>query len=82
MTILGIEKINYTSKKTGRPVEGITLYYSEPDKNVFGEKADKIYIPAASNAYETIASEIGVGDEVVIYFDAQGRVAAVNKISE
>ena len=81
MVILGIEKINYTSKKTGRPVVGTTLYYSEADKNVFGLKTGSIYIPASSNAYDDIQN-IAVDDEITLYFDAQGKVAAVNKISE
>lgn len=42
--LVGIGVLDYTSKKTGQPVQGINLYINYLDPNVMGKVADNKYL--------------------------------------
>lgn len=42
--LVGIGVLDYTSKKTGHPVQGISLYINYLDPNVMGKVADSKYL--------------------------------------
>lgn len=42
--IIGIEPVNYVSKKTGKEVNGITLYFTYNSGNVWGDKCGDVYV--------------------------------------
>lgn len=42
--LVGIGVLDYTSKKTGQPVQGISLYINYLDPNVMGKVSDSKYL--------------------------------------
>lgn len=73
MKILGIEQVNYTSKKTGRDVHAVRLYCSEPARNVQGVRVDTLFVPQV--IFDSVA--VQVGDEIRPLYNRFGRVEAV-----
>ncbi len=41
--VLGIQSVDYVSRKTGNPVKGVTLHSSFKDAQVEGESVSSIY---------------------------------------
>ena len=67
--VVGIKKINYTSRKTGQLVQGTELHCSFDDKNVLGAAVDKFYIPQRVDI-----SHVQIGHVVNILFNRFGSV--------
>ena len=42
--VLGIQFVDYVSRKTGNPVKGVTLHSCYPDGQVKGEAVDSIFV--------------------------------------
>lgn len=45
VSCLGYSYIDYTSKKTGKPVLGIQYFFSYPERGVTGERTDSCFVP-------------------------------------
>ena len=74
ITVLGIETVDYTSKKTNRPVKGTKLHCCfENGNRVDGQSVDSFYI---SNSVEL--PTIKLGDEIELLFNRYGSVASIN----
>lgn len=68
--VIGIEKVNYVSKKTNREVNGVKIYYVEdihPDKGE-GVRAENIFVKPE------LANGIEVDSDIVIYYNRYGSV--------
>lgn len=50
MEIIGVQRIDYTSKKSGRPVKGWRVYYSEPRDGVVGVRCDSEFVSEDAGA--------------------------------
>lgn len=76
--VIGIEKVNYISKKTGKEVNGYNIYYSYPltKEGSEGTKADHEYI----NADLFNSKGIMVGDEVEFQYNKFGSVTDIRVI--
>lgn len=70
--VLGIQDVNYVSKKTGKKVQGMNLHCMFKQKNVIGESVEKLYI--SSNIDSPI---VKVGDEVDVFYNRFGSVDEV-----
>ena len=42
--VLGIQSVDYVSRKTGNPVKGVTLHSSFKDAQVEGESVSSIFV--------------------------------------
>ena len=51
LTVLGTELIDYTSKKTGRPVKGISLHCALKQQGVDGQAVESVFISDALDCY-------------------------------
>lgn len=73
VTVLGIESISYTSKKTNLPVKGIRVYYASPldPARGIGMKADATFVS------QNIPFFAQVGDDVDILYNRFGSVEEV-----
>lgn len=74
MVVVGIEKVDYVSKKTGKRVIGIKLHLTEekPDnQNLQGSLAESVYIPA------NVDCDVKLGQNVEIFYDKYGHVTSV-----
>lgn len=78
--IVGIESVNYVSKKTGRPVVGQNLYVACLDSkpNLVGYTACKVYV--SSNVIGIPV--LSVNDYVDIFFDHSGYVQKIEKVAK
>lgn len=73
--VLGVTAVDYTSKKTGQPVKGVTLHSSFKDAQTQGEAVDSIFI--SDNLGLSCVSEIRPGMMVNVEFNNRGYVAGV-----
>lgn len=73
VTVVGIKSVDYTSRKTGRPVHGSEIHYEYEDTRVAGIAVDHDYIAGDG------AAGVSVGDNVILVRDRNGRVTGLIK---
>lgn len=75
LTIVGIREVNYTSKKTGKPVVGTEFYYTQHplQSGVDGLVAGKLFVGA--NALSGFSFIPSVGDDVFVFYNRFGSVS-------
>lgn len=80
MIIIGIQRVDYISKKTNRPVKGYNFYVTESINEIsgFGDKSEKIYVS------ETCVSDIPdiysndyIGCDVDFTYNKFGNVTGI-----
>lgn len=73
--VVGIEDVNYVSKKTGQPVSGVNLHVTFPlnEQKGEGEAVEKIYCKQSLEGIDSIS----VGDDVEIYYNRFGGVEEI-----
>lgn len=76
--VLGIKKVNYTSKRTNLPVKGVELHTVFKDSDVWGSAVSPIFI--SENLGADVIASINPGDMVDIEYNNRGYVAAVEKL--
>lgn len=78
--IVGIESVNYVSKKTGRPVVGSKLYLITDDvkQNLVGHSTTEIFVSAQIQGLPVLS----VNDNVQIYFNQLGTVQSIEKVTK
>lgn len=72
--VIGIQNVNYTSKRTGQPVVGVSLHCSFPDPNTEGDAVEKFYV---SDNLHVDLRDLVPGDDVEIVFNNRGYVCDV-----
>lgn len=73
--ILGIENVDYESRKTGRRVRGTNLHCVRGDKPanmVDGDAVERLYIKQ-----DIDCSSLQVGDNIEVYYNRFGSVDSV-----
>lgn len=70
--ILGIQTVDYVSKKTGNPVKGITLHSVHKDAQVTGEAVSNIFVSDSLDI--PVVSELRVGQLVDVEYNNRGYV--------
>lgn len=76
--VVGIQKINYVSKKTGSPVVGTRLHCMQPfaeSSESEGCSVDSFYCSS-----QVDLSSVSVGSDVEIFFNRYGSVTAVRVV--
>ena len=73
--VLGKQKVDYVSSKTGQRVQGENLHCKYLQKNVEGEAVEKLYI--SSNVNSPI---VNVGDEIDVFYNRYGSVDEVRLV--
>lgn len=75
MEIVGVRRVEYTSKKSGLPVKGYEIHTEEQRKDVTGVATDRIFVG------EDKAKNCGfmpqVGQEIEIAYNRYGSVQSV-----
>lgn len=76
-TVIGIEHRSYTSKKTGKPVEGYNLYLTQDvnNKDVLGVRCYSEWLSP-----ELYSDEIELGSVIVLSYNRFGRVSGVSVV--
>ena len=76
--VLGIQTVDYTSKKTNNHVVGSRLHCSHPANNIQGLAVEQYYV---SNACEDL-KDVKVGDEVDFNYNRYGNIVSIIKASK
>lgn len=76
--IVGIQKLDYPSRKTGEQVVGTTLHVEFPDSQVDGLAVDSFFISDRLNCPDI--SRAMIGDMVDIEFNRRGYVQGVSLV--
>lgn len=67
----GFKPVSYQSKKTGRQVEGVSIYLSSdpitPD--ITGKEVKEIYLSKQASAYSP-----AIGDQVNVFYNDRGYI--------
>ena len=79
--VLGIQKVDYVSRKTGNSVVGTTLHVSFKDSDVVGESVDNIFI-SDNLGLKDVLSSIKLGTMVGIEYNRRGFVSDVAILGE
>lgn len=78
--VLGIQQLNYVSKKTGNPVVGVTLHCAFKDPEVTGECIERVFVSDNLNLRHVLDS-IWPGDTIDVTYNRRGYVAGVSLIA-
>lgn len=71
--ILGIEPVDYTSRKSGRPVRGTNLHCIDGNKQIKeGQAVERLYIKE-----DIDCRDLQVGDRIEVFYNRYGSVDTV-----
>lgn len=71
VTVMGIQPVNYVSRKTNQPVTGTTLHVAYPKKDVEGNAVETVFISSKS---EIGLNGIEVGCSLSMSYNRWGSV--------
>lgn len=77
--ILGIQNVDYVSRKTGNPVVGVTLHTSFSDAQTLGTAVDKIFI--SDNLHLPCIKDLAIGQTVDIEYNNRGFVCGCEVVN-
>lgn len=77
MKIVGKQKVDYVSKKTGEQVTGVTLHCVGTNARVEGECVETIFISGKSGLFPEV-SKMPVGKEISVSYNRYGSVESVH----
>ena len=72
--IIGLENVDYTSKKTGQPVKGIKIHATGINANVKGEAAEQFFVSVRAEGLYPKVTCFKVGDVIDIDFNNYGGI--------
>jgi len=74
--IVGIQNVDYKSKKTGKDVKGHNLYcvYDEASPSLVGQKTESFWL-----RNDLQVDSFKPGDNVNVYFDRFGHIESIGK---
>lgn len=76
--VLGIQKIDYVSKRTGEPVVGTTLHCEYSDAQVEGKAVSAIYLSDRLNLPDL--PHVVLGSTVDIEYNSRGYVQGLTLV--
>lgn len=74
--IVGIQKVEYTSKKTGREVRGQKIFFSYPDDNIRGVGTDSVFV----SGNKEIVPEPALPCTAELLYNKYGNVDTINVV--
>lgn len=72
VVVLGVQTVDYVSRKTGNPVKGVTLHTKHKDSQVVGEAVANIFI--SDNLNLPCIPELAPGQIVDVEYNNRGFV--------
>lgn len=75
VVILGVQKVDYVSRKSGHPVKGVTLHTKFKDAQVEGESVSSIFV--SDNLELPSVSGLKPGQLVDVEYNNRGFVCDV-----
>lgn len=81
MKLVGKNDVKYTSKKTGKLVEGITLHVIGTRSNVEGEAVETIFVSARADMFEGCKA-IPLGSEIRVSYNRWGNADYIEAVTD
>lgn len=75
MKVIGIEKVDYKSRSTGKQVTGVRLHMTTENNKVEGLEAVSEFVP------DRVPCSVAVGEEVHLYYNKFKQVEEVVTIA-
>lgn len=69
LTVIGIRRVEYTSRKTGRDVRGTELHCTEERNDVIGQAVEKVFVSERVDV-----GHVSVNDRINVYYNRFGQV--------
>lgn len=77
MKVVGIEAVDYVSKKSGERVQGVTLHClndENPENSaVVGQTTEKVYVSVKADCF-SVLKDIKAGHEIKVFYNKYGAV--------
>ena len=71
--IIGIQPVDYVSRKTNKQVTGLTLHLTFEDDRIRGLGTETVFVSTQSICYNDVAA-LPLGTEVNVYYNRYGSV--------
>lgn len=81
MTVRGIQLVDYTSKKTGKPVKGVTLFCSHKEQSVDGEMTEDVFVSDSLDCAR-LAYSLKVGSLIDVEYNRRGYVCDLSVLDD
>lgn len=84
--VVGIENVNYVSKRTGKPVEGVSVHVlrapsAAKAKNMRGLMVDTVYISSSSEAlFDLACNSLALDTMYDFKYDSDGQYSFLEDI--
>lgn len=76
MKIVGKQKVDYVSRKTNQPVQGVTLHCTDERQGIEGVSVETIFVSAKSDIYNDVVN-IPIGSNISVGYNRWGSVEYV-----
>lgn len=73
MKVLGVQSVDYVSRKTGNPVKGVTLHCAYKDSSVQGDMVEQVFISDSLDIKDI--ANVRPGVSVDVEYNRRGYVA-------
>lgn len=81
MHVVGVENVDYVSRKTGNSVKGIKFHCTSKNSHVEGLACESFFVGSRSQAYDD-ADKIPPDCDIDITFDRWGSVDSIEMIDD
>lgn len=79
--VVGLEKVDYVSTKSGKPVVGFRVHCLRNDqKNVEGNSVESFFISKRNEIYSLIGTTVVLGGEYNVYYNRFGEVEDMRRV--
>lgn len=81
--VVGLEKVDYVSNKTGKPVIGFRVHCLRNDRqNVEGNSVESFFVSKRNVNYEKIGTIVFVGREYNVYYNRFGDIEDIRPVEQ
>lgn len=80
--IAGIKKTEFTSKKSGDLIEGVTVYTTKPIPFEIGDGVSAEHFFLSANKVKQLPYQLAVGQEIEALYSKWGSIATVRLLKD
>lgn len=79
MKLVGKEFMDYVSRKSGKPVVGISLHVLVDSDKVEGKACETVWVSVNNSSYDT-ACNLSLGVDFIAYYNKYGGVESLQTL--
>lgn len=77
--VVGIQSVDYLSRKTNQPVQGVTLHLTYQDSRITGVGTETVFVSAKATCYGDVV-KIPIGSDVDVFYNRYGSIEEVRPV--